>query len=454
MLASREQSGSARRKGASGRAPPPAQRARAPAAPTPRAAGRPPRSAPAPCAASSRAAAAVLAPGAGSAAASASIRSRSRASDVGPVRRRAPSRSPAPPAPPAPRARRRCAARHHQHREPAAPRPPGAAGAVQQHLGAARQVGVQHQVEPRQVDAARREVGRDADPRPPLAHRRQRRVARRRWLSAPESAATAKPRAASRSASCRHRLAPAAEDDRRPRLVQPQQVDDRRLPVRRRHRHALQREARRRPPRSSRSASRWNRRASASTSGPTVAENISVCRPAGSAPSTASSSARKSAPSIWSASSSTTQPTAAGQERPGRRWSPSRPGVPDHDVEPARPAPPARPAGRRRRCSSRCAPRCRRRASRARPRTCMASSRVGATTSARGPAARAPPVGADQPPRQRQPEGHGLARAGRRRDQQVARPPPRRAGPRAAPASAGDSRGRRACVRTPWAGAL
>lgn len=45
------------------------------------------------------------------------------------------------------------------------------------HLGIVRQLGMDDEVEPRQVDAARGDVGRDADPRPAVAKCLQRRVA-------------------------------------------------------------------------------------------------------------------------------------------------------------------------------------------------------------------------------------------------------------------------------------
>jgi hypothetical protein len=45
---------------------------------------------------------------------------------------------------------------------------------VQQRVGIGRQIGMDHQFQPRQVDAARGHVGGDADPRPAVAQRLQR----------------------------------------------------------------------------------------------------------------------------------------------------------------------------------------------------------------------------------------------------------------------------------------
>ncbi|GAV36504.1 hypothetical protein ROTAS13_04191 [Roseomonas sp. TAS13] len=63
---------------------------------------------------------------------------------------------------------------HQQHADALPPGPAGAAGTVGQGLGVARQLGMDHQPQIRQVDAARRHVGGDADPRPPVAQRLQR----------------------------------------------------------------------------------------------------------------------------------------------------------------------------------------------------------------------------------------------------------------------------------------
>ena len=63
--------------------------------------------------------------------------------------------------------------RDDQRRDALAPGAAGAAGAVQQRLGVGRQVGVDDEVEVRQVDAARGDVGRDADPGAAVAQRLQ-----------------------------------------------------------------------------------------------------------------------------------------------------------------------------------------------------------------------------------------------------------------------------------------
>ena len=50
----------------------------------------------------------------------------------------------------------------------------GAAGAMLHHLGVVRQIGMNDEVEVRQIDAACRHVGSDADPRTSIAQRLQR----------------------------------------------------------------------------------------------------------------------------------------------------------------------------------------------------------------------------------------------------------------------------------------
>ena len=63
---------------------------------------------------------------------------------------------------------------HDQRRNPLGPRPPGAPGSVQQGFRVAGQIGVDHQIQPRQINPARRDIGRDADPRPAIAQALQR----------------------------------------------------------------------------------------------------------------------------------------------------------------------------------------------------------------------------------------------------------------------------------------
>ena len=82
-----------------------------------------------------------------------------------------------------------------------------------------------------QVEPARGEVGRDADPRPPVAHRRHRRRCAPSAASHRTAPTTLKPRLPSLAGQMRRRLALAAEDDGALRLVQPQDVDDGALAV-------------------------------------------------------------------------------------------------------------------------------------------------------------------------------------------------------------------------------
>ena len=220
----------------------------------------------------------------------------------------------------------------------------------------------------------------------------------------------------------RHRLAPAAEDQRRRRLVQPEQVDDRRLRVRR---------PRPAPPAAPAPAPAPARRgrSAAPPAAPAAPASRPPARPsprraASAAPAAARRAPRRARPG--SPARACRRPRRARRIRrppatsaPSARWSPSRPGVPTTRSSPAasaarsarRSAPPVRqpiraPVPAKSQPSS--------------PRTCLASSRVGVTTSARGPAAGATrPSGADQPPRQRQPESHRLARAGAGGDQQI-----------------------------------
>ncbi len=125
--------------------------------------------------------------------------------------------------------------RHDQHRGALGPGPAGAAGTVQQRVGIGRQVGMDHQLQPRQVDAARRHVGGDADPRPAVAQRLQGVAAfllgqltrQRHHLEA--AIAHARQQVV-------HVGAGLAEDDRPAGLVEAQGVEDGMLPVAGRHR--------------------------------------------------------------------------------------------------------------------------------------------------------------------------------------------------------------------------
>ena len=70
------------------------------------------------------------------------------------------------------------------------------------HLRIVRQIGVDDEIEVRQVDAARGDVGRDADAGAAVAQRLQRLV-RSFWVSSPDSATTEKPRSSSVACRCR-----------------------------------------------------------------------------------------------------------------------------------------------------------------------------------------------------------------------------------------------------------
>jgi hypothetical protein len=63
--------------------------------------------------------------------------------------------------------------RHDQYADALASSAARTARPMQQRIGIARNIGVDHQVEIGQIDAARRHVGRNAHPRAPIAHRLQ-----------------------------------------------------------------------------------------------------------------------------------------------------------------------------------------------------------------------------------------------------------------------------------------
>ena len=127
--------------------------------------------------------------------------------------------------------------RHDNGRQPLAPGPAGAARAVQKPLAVHRQIGVNHQLQPRQVDAARGHIGRDADPRPAIAHHLQRaRAFVLRQL--PRQRHDRKAPVQQLAGQMRHRRPGRAEDDGAFGLVQAQQVDDGIFAVRPVHQHA------------------------------------------------------------------------------------------------------------------------------------------------------------------------------------------------------------------------
>ena len=103
---------------------------------------------------------------------------------------------------------------------------PGAAAAVDEHLRVLRQVGVDHEAEIGQVEAARGDVGRDADARAAVAQRLQRLVA----LALAELARQRRDREAALGevrGEVRDAVAGRAEHQRARRVVEAQQVDDR-----------------------------------------------------------------------------------------------------------------------------------------------------------------------------------------------------------------------------------
>ena len=124
--------------------------------------------------------------------------------------------------------------RDDQRRYALAPGAAGTARPVQQAFGIGRQVGMDHQRQVRQVDAARRDIGRDADAGTPVTHRLQRVIAFRLAQFARQGhdrqAAIGKPRG-----QVVDRRAGVGKDDGALILVIAQQVEDRVVGVRRGH---------------------------------------------------------------------------------------------------------------------------------------------------------------------------------------------------------------------------
>ena len=126
--------------------------------------------------------------------------------------------------------------RHHdQRRHTLFPRPARAARAVKQGFRIRRQIGVDHQIQARQVNAPRRHIRRDTDPRPTVPQRLQgmgplglRQLTRQR-----NGLKTAVVHAGEQMADIGAGL---AEHQGRLAFIEPQQVEDRMLPVARRHR--------------------------------------------------------------------------------------------------------------------------------------------------------------------------------------------------------------------------
>ncbi len=115
---------------------------------------------------------------------------------------------------------------HEQDADALAARAAGAAAAVKQRLVVVRQVGVDDEAEIRQVDAAGRDVGGDADARASVAQRLQGVVA----LALAQLARQGDGREAALEQACLqmpHRLAGVAEHHGGAHLVEAQHVDDR-----------------------------------------------------------------------------------------------------------------------------------------------------------------------------------------------------------------------------------
>ena len=121
---------------------------------------------------------------------------------------------------------------------PLRPARPVRPGAVLKRFGVARQLGMDDERDRGQVEAARGDVGRDADARALVAQRLQRVVALALAVLARQRdrGEAALGQAGVQAADG---VARGAEQDRRLRLVEAQQVDDRMLDLGRRHGHGL-----------------------------------------------------------------------------------------------------------------------------------------------------------------------------------------------------------------------
>ena len=116
--------------------------------------------------------------------------------------------------------------RHQQHADPFAPGAAGATAAVLKHLRIGRQIGVDHETEVRQIEAARRDVGGDADLGAAVAQRLECVVA---FVLAQLAGQQHGGKAAllQQRMQMAHALAGVAEDDRARRVDLAQNVDDR-----------------------------------------------------------------------------------------------------------------------------------------------------------------------------------------------------------------------------------
>ncbi len=99
-------------------------------------------------------------------------------------------------------ARRRRAGRHQQDADALAAGTAGTARTMLHHLRIVRQVGMNDEIEARQVDAARRDVGRNAHPGASVAQGLQAPGCARSGSFHPTSATTEKPRSSSAACKC------------------------------------------------------------------------------------------------------------------------------------------------------------------------------------------------------------------------------------------------------------
>ena len=190
------------------------------------------------------------------------------------------------------------------------------------HFGVVRQIGVNDETEVRQIDAARRDVGRDADPRASVAQRLQRRGALvlRQFARQRDHGEAALQQ---RRLQMPHRVARVAEHQRARRFEEAQHVDDGVLDIGRGDPDgavldigmaafvAGDFDAKRLA-----ADSAWPARRCRAAS---VAENNSVRRVAGVVLRMNSMSSRKPRSSISSASSSTTAFSCETSRRPRRK---------------------------------------------------------------------------------------------------------------------------------------
>ena len=124
--------------------------------------------------------------------------------------------------------------RRQQHRLALPPGPASPAAAVLQRRGVLRQVGVEHQLDAGQVEAARRHVGGHQHAGPPVTQRLQGPQPFRLGQLARDGHGL-EAALAQRGGGVRDQVAPGAEDQRAGRFERPQHVDDGVLPLALRH---------------------------------------------------------------------------------------------------------------------------------------------------------------------------------------------------------------------------